>query len=96
MNYLSLDWTLLQVMVKCRSALITAHVLFKGCLCEMHFGMRSGSGDALGTTRASLPSYGLGSGNTLLWKSMSVHTLLVTVQGYEVAYLLVLGKNHQR
>ena len=37
--------------------------------------------------RASLLSYGLGSGNTLIWKSTSVRTLLATVQGFDVAYL---------
>ena len=53
----------------------------------MHSDMKFRFGGALGMTHASSLSYGLGSGNILVWKSTSVRTLLATVQGYDVAYL---------
>ena len=53
----------------------------------MHSDMKFRFGGALGMTHASLLSYGLGSGNTRVWKSTSVRTLLATVQGFDVAYL---------
>ena len=58
--------------------------------------MRFRFGGALGMTRVLLRSCGLGSGNTLIWKSTSVRTLLATVQGLDVAYLSPLEMKLQK
>ena len=80
-NYLSLDWTMLRGMVKCRS--FAADAPHKRGSAGMHSDMKFRFGGALGMTHASL----LSCGNTLVWKSTSVRALLATVQGYDVAHL---------
>ena len=78
-------------MVKCRCARLLQMRLTKEALRGCTPSMKFRFGGALGMTHASLLSYGLNSGNILVWKSTSVRTLLATVQGLDVAYLSSLG-----
>ena len=73
---LSLDWTLLRGMAKCRCARLL-------------------QGDALGMIRVLSLNCGPGSGNTLIWKSTSMRTLLAIVQRIDVAHLSPIGKKER-